>query len=435
MDAAIASAVKIANPKNAMRTVWNSTMYHVDDIPFNADASDVPNGFTPFRNKVESKATVRAPAPSPKPGALPLAKASIDASVLEYEPSLDDLPFATEDERARAKAPTHPNAVLPFEGGETAALARVEYYVWESEKIKTYFETRNGMLGGDYSSKLSPWLAHGCVSARHVHREVRKYERERVENKSTYWLIFELIWRDFFIYFAKKHGNAIFTPHGTAGRGGTWTGGAGPWRDDPAALKAWKEGKTGFPLVDANMRELAATGFMSNRGRQNVASWLCLDAGVDWRLGAEYFESALIDYDCAANWGNWVSAAGLTGGRVNKFNIAKQTKDYDPDGRYVKTWVPELKDVPKGFVADPRRMPGDVAKSAGCVFGVDYPAPFKLPPRMAYDNGGGGRGGGRGGRGGRGCRGGGRGDGGGKANRKAFAGKKRVGPQDVDVYG
>lgn len=107
------------------------------------------------------------------------------------------------------------------------------------------------MLGGDYSSKLAPWLAHGCVSPRHVCAEVRKFEKQRVENKSTYWLIFELIWRDFYKFFAVKHGNAIFFPDGTAGRGGAghWKGGAGQWRLDPAALAAWKEGTTGYPLV------------------------------------------------------------------------------------------------------------------------------------------------------------------------------------------
>ena len=330
-----------------------------------------------------------------------------------FEPTVADLPFANEDERSVAGAGAHPDGVLPFEGGESAALARVRYYVWESEKIATYFETRNGMLGGDYSSKLAPWLAHGCVSPRTVVAEVRKFESQRVENKSTYWLIFELIWRDFFKFFALKHGDAIFRSEGTAGGsmgGSGYKGGAGPWRDDPAALAAWKAGKTGYPLVDANMRELAATGFMSNRGRQNVASWLALDAGLDWRLGAEWFENKLLDYDCSANWGNWVAAAGMTGGRVNKFNIAKQTKDYDPEGAYVKYWIPELKDVPAKFIAEPRQMPGDVAQKAHCVVGVDYPAPFKLPPRREFSSGG---------------------RGGGGKNNRGF--KQRQ--QAVDVYG
>lgn len=101
-----------------------------------------------------------------------------------------------------------------------------------------------------------------------------------------------------------------------------------------------------MPLVDANMRELAATGWMSNRGRQNVASYLILDLGIDWRRGADHFESLLLDYDTASNWGNWVAAAGLTGGRVNKFNITKQSHDYDANGDYLRAWLPELARVP-----------------------------------------------------------------------------------------
>ena len=98
------------------------------------------------------------------------------------------------------------------------------------------------MLGGDYSSKLAPWLAHGCVSPRHVASEVRRFERERVENKSTYWLIFELIWRDFYKFFAVKHGDAILPPAASRRAGGTRSGAR-----TPAALEAWKSGTTGFP--------------------------------------------------------------------------------------------------------------------------------------------------------------------------------------------
>ena len=419
----VKSAIKNTNKNNKLQTVWGSTMYHKDDVPFALDMSDLPDGFTPFRNKVEARAVVREPLPPPSKGALPFpAAGALPADKVAFEPTLDHLPFATVAENELAKKGAHPQSVLPFEGGESAALARVRYYVWESECIASYFETRNGMLGGDYSSKLAPWLAHGCVSPRHVHAEVRKFEKQRVENKSTYWLIFELIWRDFYKFFAVKHGNAIFFQDGTihSSRGGG--GGSATWRHDPAALAAWKEGKTGYPLVDANMRELAATGFMSNRGRQNVASWLALDARVDWRLGAEYFENALLDYDCASNWGNWVAAAGLTGGRVNRFNIAKQTKDYDPKGEYIKAWIPEMKDVPAQYIAEPRHMPRDVAEKSGCVVGVDYPMPFKLPPSQ-YGRGGGGGGRGGGGRGG------------GRGGRDNNRNRKRGNNAAVDVYG
>lgn len=110
------------------------------------------------------------------------------------------------------------------------------------------------------------------------------------------------------------------------------------------AFESWLLGKTGQPFIDANMRELAQTGFMSNRGRQNVASYLINDLKVNWQLGAEYFESVLIDYDVTSNWVNWLYIAGLGNDpREDRyFNPISQSKRYDPDGEYIRLWLPEL---------------------------------------------------------------------------------------------
>lgn len=378
-----------------MERHWGSTLYHIDDVPFDVTSglSDLPDVFTPFRNKVESKCKVRDVIPAPTANALGHVPASVEG--FEWMPDPSDLPFASSeiamDCDKRIKDCLDERSVLDFKGGESNALARVKYYLWESDRLATYFETRNGMLGGDYSTKLAPWLALGCVSPRHVVSEIRRYESERVENKSTYWVIFELIWRDFFKFFALKHGNKIFHLDGTAGRRASW-------KRDEKILKAWKTGTTGYPLIDANMRELAATGFMSNRGRQNVASWLALDAGIDWRHGADWFEHHLLDYDTASNWGNWCAAAGMTGGRINRFNIAKQTKDYDPAGEYIKTWVKELAEVPAAYIADPNQAPRELRDRIG----LNYPNKLALPRRDFTEMGsppGPRRGGGGGGRG------------------------------------
>jgi deoxyribodipyrimidine photo-lyase len=185
--------------------------------------------------------------------------------------------------------------------------------------------------------------------------------------------VFELLWRDFFHFMFVRHGATMF--HVGGFRRQMWR-----WSTDSGAFAAWKAGRTGHPLVDANMRELAATGFMSNRGRQNVASFLTQNLGVDWRLGAEYFEEVLNDYDVHSNWGNWLFAAGITGGRVNVFNILKQSTDYDPQGEYIKHWCPELKRVPLQYLFQPWRMPPDVQQAAGCVVGQYYPSP--LPDKL-----------------------------------------------------
>ena len=249
------------------------------------------------------------------------------------------------------------------------------------------------MIGGDYSSKFAPWLAHGNLSPRMVAQECQKYEEERVANKSTYWLVFELLWRDYFKFFALKHGASMFFPGGIINSNKAW-------KHYDKNLKAWIEGRTGFPLVDANMRELAATGFMSNRGRQNVCSFLALELNEDWRYGADYFESVLLDYDVHSNWGNWCAGAGMTGGRLNRFNIVKQSKDYDQHGEYVKHWLPELRNLPKEFVHEPWKMTQFQQAEYGCRLGVDYPNPIAKPfypnPKQGSRSKGDRRGGGKG---------------------------------------
>jgi len=239
---------------------------------------------------------------------------------------------------------------MVFEGGEDAALTRLQHYLFDTDLIARYFEIRNGMLGPDYSTKLAPWLALGCVSPRKVFEQVREYEKQNISNKSTYWVLFELTWRDFYRFFAAKHGDAIFREYGVAAR-------PREWKDkDGNLFEAWSQGGTGYPLVDANMRELSSTGFMSNRGRQNVASFLVLSLGSDWRRGADWFESFLLDYDVASNWGNWVHAAGLSTGRIMHFNVTKQSKQYDSNGDYIRHWLPELRHVPSEFIHEPWKM-------------------------------------------------------------------------------
>ena len=146
---------------------------------------------------------------------------------------------------------------IEFRGGETAGIDRVNEYIWKRDRLKVYKETRNGMLNPDDSSKFSPWLALGCLSPRYLYWQVDDYEEQRVKNDSTYWLIFELLWRDYFRWVCAKHGTKIFKLRGLQGV-------SVPWKQDWERFELWRDGLTGFPLVDANMRELATTGYMSN---------------------------------------------------------------------------------------------------------------------------------------------------------------------------
>jgi deoxyribodipyrimidine photo-lyase len=349
----------------ALKPFWGHTLYHPDDLPF--EVRRLPELFTSFRKQVEKASTINPPFPSPQ--RLP-ALPAIEPGEL---PNLHQLGLEPPSTDSRA--------VLPFQGGETAGLARLKEYIWTRDRLRVYKETRNGMVGADYSSKFSPWLALGCLSPRTIYEQVQAYETERIANDSTYWLVFELLWRDYFRFICAKHGRKIFRKSGLQGL-------AIAWKQDWERFSLWQQGMTGFPLVDANMRELAATGFMSNRGRQNVASFLTKNLGIDWRIGAEWFESLLIDYDVCSNWGNWNYTAGVGNDArgFRYFNILKQSKDYDPQGHYVKHWLPELADVPAAKVHEPWKLLPVEQKRFNLRLGVDYPNPVVDLFKSAQEN-------------------------------------------------
>ena len=371
----------------SLETIWQRTMYHPDDLPAKGTIERLPLKFTPWRQVVENaKTPVRVPwSMSPNVAALTWPEEWLNRSSkgFAFLPTLGDLGHddsgLDEGEDGGVMSDLEEGR---FKGGESVALKRLKDWIWKDDCLAKYKETRNGMLGSSYSSKFSPWLAVGCLSPRTIYAECKRYERERVKNKSTYWLVFELLWRDFFQFQAVKQGNHIFLVEGPLGR--TDRNYSREWPGSKSALERWKNGTTGWPLVDANMRELNATGFMSNRGRQNVASFLTLEQRVDWRHGADYFEMHLLDHDVASNYGNWCAAAGLFGGRVNRFNILKQSNDYDKSGEYVKRWIPELRDVPTQKVHAPWKMSKDEMKRSNCQIGQDYPEP--LPSICEWNN-------------------------------------------------
>jgi len=221
----------------------------------------------------------------------------------------------------------------PFSGGEKAGQERVENYLWKSGKIESYKFTRNGLIGTDYSSKFSAYLALGCLSPITIYKEVEKYERTETKNISTYWLKFELLWREFFRYVSMKYGHKLFLPGGIQQVSATW-------QKNERLIKRWMDGETEDDFVNANMIELKKTGFMSNRGRQNAASYLVHDLGQDWRMGAWYFERMLVDYDVASNWGNWQYVSGVGNDRRNRrFDTVWQADKYDGKRKFRKLWL------------------------------------------------------------------------------------------------
>ncbi|CAE6532592.1 unnamed protein product [Rhizoctonia solani] len=357
------------------------TLVHESDLPFQMP-SQLPDVFTTFRKRVEglNEKMVRPVLPHPSKGEWKpfptledYAKGTSPTMIFALPSDMTEehlieqltIPLVTEPVPGETNCRTAyyevPGAAFPFKGGESSARQRLDYYLGvggtgESCPATTYKETRNGMLGADYSTKFSPYLTFGCLSAREIVAQCDNLEDRLREagkltdaaRKNIYWIKFELLWRDYMFFINIKYGNNMFKLEGLltgVSRKATktkidWT----EWENRNDKIQTWFEGRTGVPFVDACMRELTLTGYTSNRGRQNVASYLTKDLYFDWRIGAEFFESFLLDYDPAANYGNWAYVAGVGNDprEGRKYNVIKQAKDYDPDGDYVKQWIPEV---------------------------------------------------------------------------------------------
>ena len=304
-----------------------STMIAVRDLPFAPHA--MPDQFTQFRIKIE-KAKQLFTDPVSAPSRIPPLPLNLDRSALANQESTA---LATE----RVVNQSHPHSSFPhqstgFRGGETAARAHLQQYL-ERALPHSYKETRNQLHGLDYSSKLSSWLALGSISARSVMKELKQFESEQGANEGSYWLWFELLWRDYFRVLHVKYGTQLY-----------YAGGLNQSEKpihNARGFQHWCSGTTGESIVDAGMRELHATGYLSNRLRQVVASYLIYDLHSDWRAGAAWFESQLLDYDVYSNQGNWLYIAGRgtdpRGGR--RFNPQKQAQDHDADGSYRALWL------------------------------------------------------------------------------------------------
>ncbi|HKP01403.1 MAG TPA: FAD-binding domain-containing protein, partial [Nitrospiraceae bacterium] len=263
---------------------------------------------------------------------------------------------------------------LSIESGEQSAQKRLHRFV--EGPIHSYITERN-RPAVDGSSILSPHFRFGTLSARAAVRAALASlaEGRRVSRTDVFTWIDELVWRDFF-----QQVLAAF-PHVVDG----------PFRQTPAPAprapgakrdrlyQAWCTGKTGFPIVDAGMRQLNQTGWMHNRVRMIVASFLIKDLRIDWQSGERYFMQHLIDADLAANNGNWQWAAStgtdsMPGYRI--FNPMLQSRKFDPEGAYIRRYVPELVTVPTDRIHTPHMMTLEEQERWGCRIGIDYPLPI-----------------------------------------------------------
>jgi deoxyribodipyrimidine photo-lyase len=262
--------------------------------------------------------------------------------------------------------------VPSFPAGQAEAQRRLTRFI--NDHIDDYTNGRN-RLDLEGTSALSPYLRFGMLSAHQAWAATRemlsKAETSEARRSIETW-INELIWREFYnaiLYHFPNVRKHAFRPAMRKIH----------WRDSPDDLAAWQTGHTGYPVVDAAMRQLLHTGWMHNRGRMIAASFLVKDLLINWQEGERWFMQHLLDGDLANNNGGWQWTAGVGTDAAPYFRIFNpilQSKKFDPQGAYIRRWVPELAQVPDKFIHEPWLMTPDVQRKSGCEIGQDYPAPI-----------------------------------------------------------
>lgn len=301
-----------------IKSIFQSSLFNVKQLPF--DIKNMPNVFTKFRKSMELEKIE------------PNNPEQLSDNIKNILPINFNNTKITVKKIHGHKESSFPIYKDNFMGGEFNAMENIKKY-FQSNLPQSYKDTRNNLIGINFSTKFSPWLALGFISPRQIYAYLKDYELKFLANESTYWIFFELLWRDFFRFIFIKYGDKFFYKSGL---------GLNPVKINHNAknFEAWTKGKTSDSFINAGMIELYKTGFLSNRMRQIVASYFVNELSCDWRSGASWFESQLIDYDVYSNYGNWAYIAGCgtdpRGGR--HFNIEKQRKVYDPDGIYQQIW-------------------------------------------------------------------------------------------------
>lgn len=318
----------------------------VEDVTALRTKTDKPySQFTPFyrvwaqadRRKPLAAPSLHSPSKRLKSDAVPELKA------LGLEPEVDE----------------------PLAGGESAGGERLSWFL--SGPVADYARNHD-LLDVDGTSKLGAYLHLGCLSPRAIEAALS------TNGEGAEAFRRQLCWRDFYHHVHYFRPENAWQEHQSRYRGTL------PWVDDDEVFDAWATGQTGYPLVDAAMRQLLREGWMHNRARMLVGCFLTKHLGIDWRRGESHFMRLLLDGDQANNNGNWqwIASVGVDTAPVFRrlYSPTLHQKRYDPHGKYVRAYVPELARVPDRYLAEPWRMPDDAQESAGCVIGRDYPEPI-----------------------------------------------------------
>jgi len=262
-----------------------------------------------------------------------------------------------------------------FSPGESQASLHLNAFVEGDDPPIYRYAVQRDRIDTLGTSQLSPYLRFGMLSAQQAvnaaYTAIDAAPDQDASESAQTWL-HELIWREFYIHILDHYPHVRTQSFRPSLR-------AIPWENNDRDFTAWCEGQTGFPIVDASMRQLLQTGWMHNRGRMIVASFLVKDLLIDWRWGERWFMQHLVDGDPASNNGGWQWSAGTGTDAAPYFRIFNpilQSKKFDPHGKFIRNWVPELQSVTGKFIHEPWKMSSEMQKKTGCVLGVDYPAPI-----------------------------------------------------------
>ncbi|MBK6477221.1 MAG: DASH family cryptochrome [Saprospiraceae bacterium] len=338
-----------------MRYARGKMLYYTQDLPF--PVTHTPDNFSTFRKEFERIIPVRPALAIPD---------FVSPMMHPYDPG--EIP----DLKSFDLVPCTEDQVYHFAGGELAGLRRLKEYVWAGVGLRKYRAKDRSISDPFFTTMLSPWLSQGCVSPKVVYHEIKSYESINGTNENIQALLTELIRRDYCRLIAKKYGNKVFLKGGITGKVSESR------KDESYLFNLWKEGRLGIPILDAGMKALSATGYLPFPLRNACAQFLVHTLKLNWQLGADWYESNLIDYDPASNWVNWLVLAGLLpdSAEDKPLSINFLTKKYDPQGKFVRHWIHALDKVPDIKIFHPELMDLEEQKKYDFIPGKHYPKPI-----------------------------------------------------------
>ena len=415
----------------SLRLHWGYELLHHDDLPFGTEDRGAFKEIEVFLGRVKGV--------SPRPSAWQQPEFATPGKAVHWQRALREIPRAEEvmgeNYLAAQDLGESTDSRLEFcwRGGETAALAKLQEYLWDQDRLALDYVGATSVrslyrspLDDEATSKLSPWLAHGCLSPRMLYEEIQRYRRayrqkarSTARERQTYThsgigirnpynvshrIVRELLWRDFVRFGSIEAGTSIFK---IGGRDKvirqsqeaptdpqhlpSWR-----WSSDQGLLQAWIDGRTGFPFIDSSMRELKTTGYCKHICRLCVGWFLISDLGLDWRMGGEWFESILVDYEPTLNWFNWVYGClepinphkPQSQGQQQCQEILEAGVVHDPDAIYIKRWIPELSSLPTTLAREPWRLnPKGIqwASRSTSLRRMPFLRGFQAPPTVEQD--------------------------------------------------